>query len=130
VRTGGRRPRVARPHQHEVLLRREAPVGDGGQEGGVEPAHARQQRASSSASRRSVLVSLSAIRRSRRALATSTSCPHSAATRLSHGECVPISSTTRSGGRSPSQARAAAGVVAKRPRSRTAPAASTRQKWQ
>ena len=71
----------------------------------------RPSRASHSASRRSVLRWLRAISATWRGLATTTSWPSSATTRLSHGERGPASSTTRARGRSPSTLLSASAVV-------------------
>jgi len=63
------------------------------------------------ASRRSSFFRLSPIKRTLRACATITSCPNSLSSRLTHGECIPVSSAIRLRGIPPNPAFIAFGVV-------------------
>jgi hypothetical protein len=65
------------------------------------------------------------INRTRRGLATMTSCPAAAARRLTHGEWVPTSRMTRAGGSVATKDCSAAGIVATLPRAVTVPATSS-----
>ena len=60
---------------------------------------------------RSSLRRLFPIRRTLRACATITSCPNSLNHRLTHGECIPVSSAIRLRGILPNRSRMAFGVV-------------------
>ena len=71
----------------------------------------RASRASVCASSRSSFFRLSPIRRTLRAWATIASCPNSASSRLTQGECIPVSSATRLRGIPPNLSRRAFGVV-------------------
>src|SRR5438309_6649209 len=79
------------------------------------------------ASRRSSFFRLSPIRRTLRACATITSCPSSLSRRLTHGECMPVSSAIRLRGIPPNTSRRALGVVLSRCSSSTLPASSSTQ---
>ena len=76
---------------------------------------------------RSSLRRLSPIKRTLRACATITSCPNSLSARLTHGECIPVSSAIRLRGMPPNTSRMALGVVLSRCSSRMAPDSSSTQ---
>src|SRR5260370_941516 len=71
----------------------------------------RANRASVRASSRSSFFRLSPIKRTLRACATITSCPNSLSTRLTQGECIPVSNAMRQRGIAPNTSRTAFGVV-------------------
>src|ERR1700693_6213492 len=87
----------------------------------------RASRASVRASSRSSFFRLSPIKRTLRACATITSCPRSLNNRLTHGECIPVSSAIRQRGMAPETSRIAFGVVASFCSSSTSPASSSTQ---
>ena len=66
-----------------------------------------------------------AISRNRLGFATNTSWPNSSSRRLTHGECVPTSTTTRLRSTPPNRRRNPASVVRRRPSSTTYPLPST-----
>jgi hypothetical protein len=76
---------------------------------------------------RSVFFRLSPISRTLRACATITSCPSSLNTRLTHGECIPVSNAIRHCGVPSNASRIAFGVVLTFSSTSTAPDSSSRQ---
>ncbi len=87
----------------------------------------RANRASVLASSRSSFLRLSPIKRTLRACATITSCPNSLSSRLTHGECMPVSSAIRLRGMPPNASFIAFGVVLTRCSNRTLPVSSSTQ---
>ena len=79
------------------------------------------------ASNRSSFRRLSPIKRTLRAWATITSCPNSLNNRLTHGECIPVSSAIRLRGIFPNTSLIAFGVVPNFCSSSTSPASSNTQ---
>src|SRR5271157_123028 len=79
------------------------------------------------ASNRSSLRRLSPIRRTLRACATITSCPNSLNSRLTHGECIPVSSAIRQRGIAAKTSFIAFGVVPSFCSLTTSPASSSTQ---
>src|SRR5215469_9253684 len=87
----------------------------------------RASRAKVLASSRSSFFRLSPIKRTFEACATMTSCPNSFINRLTHGECVPVSSATRLCGIAPNTSRRAFGVVLSLCSNTTSPRSSKTQ---
>ncbi len=79
------------------------------------------------ASSRSSFFRLSPIKRTLRACATITSCPNSLNTRLTQGECIPVSRAIRLRGMASNLSFMAFGVVASFCSSSTSPASSSTQ---
>src|SRR5215469_10426387 len=87
----------------------------------------RASRAKVLASSRSSFFRLSPIKRTFEACATMTSCPNSFINRLTHGECVPVSSATRLCGIAPNTSLRAFGVVLSFCSNTTSPRSSNTQ---
>src|SRR5262252_6071823 len=87
----------------------------------------RASRAKVLASSRSSFFRLSPIKRTLRACATMTSCPNSFTNRLTHGECVPVSSATLLCGIAPNASLTAFCVVLSLCSTTTSPCSSSTQ---